>query len=942
MLNKYEGVTNLHTKKIIYQSLVFSLFLTLVFLFTIVAAPNAEALNGDSTVVDRNKADVNGDSTVNVLDVVKTLNIALEKIQPSPEESYAADVNDDGQVNVLDVVRIVNIILGGGEEDPLTYTVTFDSNGGSAVDPITNITIGATITLPAAPTREGYTFDGWYTDNTTFANAFTEATPVTADVTVYAKWVAEAVYGSVTVSGTLADGATEQEVQAGNQTIVLTLQNATFAEDVASNETKRDALLAGLTAGRLYSEAYAGTGLLTGDQTTYDTVLSSLDAKGWTTANDQLEWAEVISAIDADPANIALNEDHTQVTITIPAVAGYDILFSQTVKATVPDDVLVGVADDLTAANPFLIDAVLGTLSWDGQNENDIVNGGKVITVTTTWPGGFANKIATLTSAGGKQTAFIDYFEAQSETDQWAKVKGSLYENQGAVVYNATVTPPTVTIKLPAVEDYNISDAQQIRYYFATGLTAQTDGGTGGTGASFPIGIAVPMISIDTSDGTGVLDTTPIDTAITAANAAKVGVVISVDGTDVLPGTYWVTQADNDALDAAIATATAAKGTVTTALEVTNAAAALDIAVGTYNAAKADGTKAVFPAKTDSTISNDVDTLGLVGITAASSDDTVATAIVNTGTGKIDITSAKAGTATITVANGSTPAHKAIIDVTVAADGTITIGTITKYEDKSDFSVALNNPGDKYAKQVIQVKIDNAKNTAGENLQGFKSVVMNYNSNPVFDWDFNFVDGSTIVSIPATTFWDAAPGTYPLNFSVEDISVNKNLDIVIAGAMQQSSGGGPSPFECMGAYKTVLSGVYSSNDTVSVPTGLVAADTIEYKSIADDDFVIKLGFTKNAVPGDINDPLSKINQNISKIGLYNQNDPRTKIDSSIAQVVRIGDGSTGNCFSERDNIFVLINDLPDGDYFLKLDAGIKANNDTLYTSEDSYIFFTEN
>ncbi len=40
------------------------------------------------------------------------------------------------------------------------YTITFNSDGGSAVDPIT-INYDATITLPANPTKQGYVFDRW-------------------------------------------------------------------------------------------------------------------------------------------------------------------------------------------------------------------------------------------------------------------------------------------------------------------------------------------------------------------------------------------------------------------------------------------------------------------------------------------------------------------------------------------------------------------------------------------------------------------------------------------------------------------------------------------------------------------------------------------------------------------------------------------------------------
>jgi uncharacterized repeat protein (TIGR02543 family) len=76
---------------------------------------------------------------------------------------------------------------GAGDEAD-TYTVTFNSNGGSAVAAKSDIESDTTIALPEPPTKTGYAFSGWYTDNETFENEFTVSTSVTADITVYAKW----------------------------------------------------------------------------------------------------------------------------------------------------------------------------------------------------------------------------------------------------------------------------------------------------------------------------------------------------------------------------------------------------------------------------------------------------------------------------------------------------------------------------------------------------------------------------------------------------------------------------------------------------------------------------------------------------------------------------------------------------------------------------------
>ncbi|MDP4178717.1 MAG: leucine-rich repeat protein, partial [Bacillota bacterium] len=70
-------------------------------------------------------------------------------------------------------------------------TVTFDSNGGSTVSPISDIIEGTTVTLPPAPTKPGYIFAGWNIAKDGSKVSFTEATPVNTNMTVYAKWIVD-------------------------------------------------------------------------------------------------------------------------------------------------------------------------------------------------------------------------------------------------------------------------------------------------------------------------------------------------------------------------------------------------------------------------------------------------------------------------------------------------------------------------------------------------------------------------------------------------------------------------------------------------------------------------------------------------------------------------------------------------------------------------------
>jgi uncharacterized repeat protein (TIGR02543 family) len=70
-----------------------------------------------------------------------------------------------------------------------TYTVTFDSNGGSTVDSLSDVPYGSTINKPADPAKDGLSFGGWYREsNFNTAWNFTTNT-VTDNIILYAAWL---------------------------------------------------------------------------------------------------------------------------------------------------------------------------------------------------------------------------------------------------------------------------------------------------------------------------------------------------------------------------------------------------------------------------------------------------------------------------------------------------------------------------------------------------------------------------------------------------------------------------------------------------------------------------------------------------------------------------------------------------------------------------------
>lgn len=75
-------------------------------------------------------------------------------------------------------------VSGSYTANPVYYVVTFQNNGTVVeLEVLAGETLGSR--MPADPTREGYTFDGWFAGDGT---AFRSDTPVTASITVTARW----------------------------------------------------------------------------------------------------------------------------------------------------------------------------------------------------------------------------------------------------------------------------------------------------------------------------------------------------------------------------------------------------------------------------------------------------------------------------------------------------------------------------------------------------------------------------------------------------------------------------------------------------------------------------------------------------------------------------------------------------------------------------------
>lgn len=206
-----------------YKLLISIGLIILSFLSLVACNFNNDSSSDDDTNEIKNKYvisfDTVGGTAISDITVIEGEKL-VRPTDPTKENAIFLDwYVDNGYDNLYDFDSPVysSFTLYAKWEDKVVskyYNVVFNTNGGL---PIGNLTVleNTKITKPNDPTKDGYTFAGWYLD-TNFTNLYDFNTLVNKDLTLYAKWIKETVYYTVSFDTVGGSKIETVKVEAGS------------------------------------------------------------------------------------------------------------------------------------------------------------------------------------------------------------------------------------------------------------------------------------------------------------------------------------------------------------------------------------------------------------------------------------------------------------------------------------------------------------------------------------------------------------------------------------------------------------------------------------------------------------------------------------------------------------------------------------------------------
>ena len=141
-----------------------------------------------------------------------------------------------------------------------TFDVNFDTDGGSAVGTIKDVVSGEKIKKPTDPTKEGYTFVGWFKEKALTTEWKFDTDTVTASITLYAKWSRDPVMYTVKFDLNGGTGTKPADIKQATEGATITLPEGTGLTGPASRPN-----FAGWkgTTGGVVTSPYTPTGNIT-------------------------------------------------------------------------------------------------------------------------------------------------------------------------------------------------------------------------------------------------------------------------------------------------------------------------------------------------------------------------------------------------------------------------------------------------------------------------------------------------------------------------------------------------------------------------------------------------------------------------------------------------------------------------------------------------------
>lgn len=165
---------------------------------------------------------------------------------------------------------------GGSGSYSKTYTVTFETLGGSHIAAIKDIKQGKKITKPVSPSRKGYTFTGWFIDaKCTKPFDFTKDT-IKADMTLYAGWkkVEETITYNVIFNTLGGNYIPNQSIEEGQKVLVPTVPSKEGYTFIGWYSDKECSQLWDFNASTIYADTVLYAGWQKVDENTNQTIIS--------------------------------------------------------------------------------------------------------------------------------------------------------------------------------------------------------------------------------------------------------------------------------------------------------------------------------------------------------------------------------------------------------------------------------------------------------------------------------------------------------------------------------------------------------------------------------------------------------------------------------------------------------------------------------------------